>query len=172
MYRKQFNINTEGYHKDFLLETTNIHCHVFKPYFTVEGFDVNNGSANVVVSTGANKYSFIEVGQDVTGSGIVAGTTVTVVNNGTITLSQAANSSADPVTLTFATDDIKCNYIRKPVDVNWGYTEINGTAMTDPARGLQVFESLGQSTQSSVTIIRNGRSEILTIDTSQLSQLP
>tara|TARA_R100001163_G_C5051138_1_gene187918 strand:- start:702 stop:1661 length:960 start_codon:yes stop_codon:yes gene_type:complete len=103
------------------------------PYFTVEGFDVNNGSANVVVSTGANKYSFIEVGQDVTGSGIVAGTTVTVVNNGTITLSQAANSSADPVTLTFATDDIKCNYIRKPVDVNWGYTEINGTALYNSA---------------------------------------
>ena len=51
-------------------------------------------------------------------------------------------------------------------------TEINGTAMTDPARGLQVFESLGQSTQASVTIIRNGMSEVLTIDTSQLSQLP
>ena len=40
MYRKQFNINTEGYHKDFLLETTNIHCHVFKPYFTTEGFSL------------------------------------------------------------------------------------------------------------------------------------
>ena len=51
-------------------------------------------------------------------------------------------------------------------------TEINGTAMTDPARGLQVFESLGQSVQSSVTIMRNGTTEILTIDTSQLSQLP
>ena len=51
-------------------------------------------------------------------------------------------------------------------------TEINGTAMTDPARGLQVFESLGQSTQASVTIIRNGMSEVLTIDTSQLNQLP
>ena len=103
------------------------------PYFTVEGFDVDSGSANVVVSTGSNKYSFIEVGQDVTGAGIQAGTTVTVVNNGTITLSQAADSSADPVTLTFATDDIKCNYIRKPVDVNWGYTEINGTALYNSA---------------------------------------
>jgi general secretion pathway protein C len=51
-------------------------------------------------------------------------------------------------------------------------TEINGTAMTDPTRGLQVFESLGQSTQASVTIIRNGLLEVLTIDTSQLSQLP
>jgi hypothetical protein len=103
------------------------------PYFTVEGFDVDNGSANVVVSTGANKYSFIEVGQDVTGAGIQAGTTVTVVNNGTITLSQAADSSADPVTLTFATDDIKCNYIRKPATVNWNYTEINGTALYNSA---------------------------------------
>jgi len=103
------------------------------PYFTVEGFDVDNGSANVVVSTGSNKYSFIEVGQDVTGAGIQAGTTVTVVNNGTITLSQAADSSADPVTLTFATDDIKCNYIRKPATVNWNYTEINGTALYNSA---------------------------------------
>ena len=103
------------------------------PYFTVEGFDVDNGSANVVVSTGSNKYSFIEVGQDVTGAGIQAGTTVTVVNNGTITLSQAADSSADPVTLTFATDDIKCNYIRKPAVVNWNYTEINGTALYNSA---------------------------------------
>tara|TARA_R100001463_G_scaffold20054_1_gene49026 strand:+ start:790 stop:1749 length:960 start_codon:yes stop_codon:yes gene_type:complete len=103
------------------------------PYFTVEGFDVNNGSADVVVSTGANKYSFIEVGQDVTGAGIQADTTVTVVNNGTITLSKTANGSADPTTLTFATDDIKCNYIRKPVAVNWNYTEINGTALYNSA---------------------------------------
>jgi len=103
------------------------------PYFTVEGFDVNNGSADVVVSTGANKYSFIEVGQDVTGAGIQADTTVTVVNNGTITLSKTANGSVNSTTLTFATDDIKCNYIRKPVAVNWNYTEINGTALYNSA---------------------------------------
>ena len=103
------------------------------PYFTVEGFDVNNSSADVVVSASANKYSFIEVGQDVTGAGIQTGTTVTVVNSGTITLSLAANASADPTTLTFATDDIKCNYIKKPATVNWGYTEINGTALYNSA---------------------------------------
>lgn len=103
------------------------------PFFTVEGFDVNSGSANVVVSTGSNKYSFIEVGQGVSGAGIQAGTTVTVVNNGTITLSLAANASADPTTLTFATDDIKCNYIKKPATVNWNYTEINGTALYNSA---------------------------------------
>ena len=103
------------------------------PYFTVEGFNVDSGNANVIVSTGANKYSFIEVGQDVTGAGIVDGTTVDVVNNGTITLSLNPNASADPTTLTFATDDIKCNYIKKPVTVNWGYTEINGTALYNSA---------------------------------------
>ena len=106
------------------------------PYFDVAGFDVNNGSANVVVSTSANNYNFIEVGQDVTGAGIVAGTTVTVVNNGTITLSQAADSSADPVTLTFATDDIKCDYIRKPATVSWNYVEINGVAMYNSANSV------------------------------------
>ena len=50
-------------------------------------------------------------------------------------------------------------------------TDINGTAMTDPTRGLQVFESLGESTQANVTIVRNGVPEVLTIDTSQLDQL-
>ena len=106
------------------------------PYFDVAGFDVNNGSANVVVSTSVSNYNFIEVGQDVTGAGIVAGTTVTVVNNGTITLSQAADSSADPVTLTFATDDIKCDYIRKPATVSWNYVEINGVAMYNSANSV------------------------------------
>ena len=106
------------------------------PYFTVEGFDVNNGSANVTVSTSAINYNFIEVGQDVTGAGIVDGTTVAVVDGSTITLSQAANSSADHVTLTFATDDIKCNYIRKPATVSWNYVEINGVAMYNSANSV------------------------------------
>lgn len=50
-------------------------------------------------------------------------------------------------------------------------TDINGTAMTDPTRGLQVFESLGESTMANVTVVRNGVPEVLTIDTSQLDQL-
>jgi len=50
-------------------------------------------------------------------------------------------------------------------------TDINGTAMTDPTRGLQVFESLGESTMASVTVVRNGIPEVLSIDTSQLNQL-
>ncbi len=50
-------------------------------------------------------------------------------------------------------------------------TDINGTAMTDPTRGLQVFESLGEATMANVTVVRNGVPEVLSIDTSQLEQL-
>jgi general secretion pathway protein C len=50
-------------------------------------------------------------------------------------------------------------------------TEINGTAMTDPSRGLQVFEALGEATVASVTVLRNGQPEVLAIDTSQLEGL-
>lgn len=50
-------------------------------------------------------------------------------------------------------------------------TDINGTAMTDPSRGLQVFEALGESTMANVTVLRNGVPEVLVIDTSQLESL-
>ncbi len=50
-------------------------------------------------------------------------------------------------------------------------TEINGTAMSDPSRGLQVFESLGESTVANVTVVRDGAPRVLTIDTTQLDEL-
>ena len=50
-------------------------------------------------------------------------------------------------------------------------TEINGTAMSDPSRGLQVFESLGEATMANVTVIRDGSPRVLTIDTSLLGEL-
>jgi len=50
-------------------------------------------------------------------------------------------------------------------------TDINGTPMTDPSRGLQVFEALGESTMANVTVVRNGTPEVLVIDTSQLEDL-
>ena len=56
----------------------------------------------------------------------------------------------------------------RPGDV---VTDINGTAMTDPSQGLQVFESLGETTQATVTVMRNGTPEVLVIDTSQLTEL-
>ncbi|MEM1263419.1 MAG: type II secretion system protein GspC [Pseudomonadota bacterium] len=47
-------------------------------------------------------------------------------------------------------------------------TEINGTPMTDPRQGMQVFRSLGDATSVSVTIERNGQPQQLTLSTSQL----
>jgi general secretion pathway protein C len=50
-------------------------------------------------------------------------------------------------------------------------TDVNGTLLDDPSRGLQIFEALGESTQASVTVLREGTPEVLTIDTSQLQQV-
>ncbi|MEO1036499.1 MAG: type II secretion system protein GspC [Pseudomonadota bacterium] len=47
-------------------------------------------------------------------------------------------------------------------------TEINGTPMTDPRQGMQVFRSLGEATSVNVTIERNGQPQSLTLSTSQL----
>jgi general secretion pathway protein C len=50
-------------------------------------------------------------------------------------------------------------------------TQINGMALDDPARGMEIFRSLGDATQVSVTVERNGQSEVLTLDTTQLQNL-
>lgn len=49
-------------------------------------------------------------------------------------------------------------------------TEINGTPMTDPRQGMEVFRSLGDASSVSVTIERNGQPQTLTLSTSQLNQ--
>jgi general secretion pathway protein C len=49
--------------------------------------------------------------------------------------------------------------------------QINGMALDDPARGMEVFRSLGDATQVSVTVERNGQPQVLTLDTSQLQNL-
>lgn len=54
----------------------------------------------------------------------------------------------------------------KPGDL---VTEINGTPLDDPSRGLEVFRSISSASQVSVTIERNGAPTSLVLDTSQLS---
>jgi general secretion pathway protein C len=56
----------------------------------------------------------------------------------------------------------------RPGDV---VTDINGTTMTDPSAGLQVFEALGETTQATVTVRRGGEDQVLVIDTSSLNEL-
>jgi general secretion pathway protein C len=49
--------------------------------------------------------------------------------------------------------------------------DINGTAMTDPSNALQVFESLNEATYASLTILRNGNRQVISLDTSQFQEL-
>jgi general secretion pathway protein C len=50
-------------------------------------------------------------------------------------------------------------------------TDINGTLLDDPSQGLQVFQSLGESTQANVTVLRDGVPQVIVIDTTQLQSL-
>ena len=113
-------------------------------YFTQEG-DTSTDTTPVL-DTGGN-LAFVEVGQVVTDSAgtIPAGTTVTVAPdvNGNFTISQAATAGLATI-FTFASDDVKCNYIRKPATVKWTYT-VSGTYKalynaSPTASDLQNFE--------------------------------
>jgi len=85
-------------------------------------------SLNALTFNEADSLSYIEPGQTVTGSGVPANTTVSAINGSVITLSNDLTTGGF-VTLTFASDDIKCHYIRRPVDVVWGYNTVNSTAL-------------------------------------------
>jgi len=50
-------------------------------------------------------------------------------------------------------------------------TDINGTVLDDPSQGLQVLQSLGESTQANVTVLRDGVPQVIVIDTTQLQRL-
>lgn len=47
-------------------------------------------------------------------------------------------------------------------------TEINGIPLNDPTQGMDVFNTLGTSSQISVTVERNGRPQVLNLDSSQI----
>ena len=46
---------------------------------------------------------------------------------------------------------------------------INGTALDDPQRGMEIFNTIGTSDNVQVTIERNGQSQDLTLNTAQLT---
>jgi len=50
-------------------------------------------------------------------------------------------------------------------------TEINGVALNNPAQGMEVFRSLSESSQVSVTVERNGKSQNITLDASKLAEV-
>jgi len=46
---------------------------------------------------------------------------------------------------------------------------INGTALDDPARGNEIFSSLGNSDQARVTVMRNGQQQDITLNMAQIA---
>jgi len=100
-------------------------------FFTQSG-DIDS-DITASVDTNSN-IAFIKVGQIVSGNGIVVGTTVTSINHdtGVLGLSIAATATGARL-MTFASGDVRCNYIKKPTKANWGYTEINGSALYNSA---------------------------------------
>ncbi|MFU8896284.1 MAG: type II secretion system protein GspC [Gammaproteobacteria bacterium] len=50
-------------------------------------------------------------------------------------------------------------------------TQINGMALDDPARGMEIFRGLADATSVTVTVDRNGEIELLTLDTNVLREL-
>ena len=48
-------------------------------------------------------------------------------------------------------------------------TAINGVALNNPAQGMEIFRSLGSSSQVSVTLERGGQQQTLNLDVNQLS---
>jgi len=46
--------------------------------------------------------------------------------------------------------------------------DIDGAALTDPQQAMQIFQSLGNADQVSVTVVRNGQPQTLILKTSQL----
>lgn len=50
-------------------------------------------------------------------------------------------------------------------------TDVNGTVLDDASRGLLLFQSLGESTQANVTVLRDGVPQVIVVDTTQLRGL-
>ena len=50
-------------------------------------------------------------------------------------------------------------------------TEVNGTALNDPASSLQVFESLGEASMATVTVLRDGSPQVVVVDMTQIQNI-
>jgi general secretion pathway protein C len=49
-------------------------------------------------------------------------------------------------------------------------TAVNGTPLDDPARGKEIFDTLGSASEARVTVMRNGRQQDLTLNMAQVAQ--
>ncbi len=94
---------------------------------------------DIITAAEGGNLSYIKVGMLVTGDNIASDTKVTEISGTSITISTnatASTASGDPlvdvpVSLTFTSNDIKCNYISRPSKVQWGYNVVNGKALNN-----------------------------------------
>ncbi len=154
------------------------------PYFIVGGFTITNASPNIVVDitdSSAVNYDFIEVGQQVIQSNLAlsgdyfVGSTTTSGNALTVGLVDSsgndknASSSGGPVQVTFASDDVKCNYVKKPTSVSWNYTEINGVAMYNSANSVDFELHASEETELVFKILQLAGIAIESMDLYQVA---
>ncbi len=152
------------------------------PYFVVGGFTITSGSPNIIVDSSLSSaiyYNFIEVGQEVIQSNIPGNTFVgSITTNGnavTIGLVDSSGSSVNasgsgsPLQVTFASDDIKCNYVQKPTSVSWNYTEINGVAMYNSANSVDFELHASEETELVFKILQLAGIAIESMDLYQVA---
>lgn len=152
------------------------------PYFIVGGFYTTNGSSDIVVDytlASAANYTFIEVGQEVEQANIPSNTFVgsTTINGNNLTVGLVDSSGAavnatngsGPVQVTFASDDVKCNYVKKPTSVSWNYTEINGVAMYNSANSVDFELHASEETELVFKILQLAGIAIESMDLYQVA---
>ena len=110
-------------------------------YFTVGGNVTTTSGSTDVVFTNSGDLSKITLYSNISGKAakiihpdIPANTFVTkpvpkTNTTKTITIDTAASAGSSDKDAYFALSNTRCNYIKKPTTPNWGYTEINGTAL-------------------------------------------
>tara|TARA_B100001059_G_C17819967_1_gene577640 strand:- start:1804 stop:2802 length:999 start_codon:yes stop_codon:yes gene_type:complete len=152
------------------------------PYFVVGGFATTGGSSNIVLdltNPNSTNYTFIEVGQGVDQANIPGNTFVGSITTGTSSITiglvnssgNAVNATGNgsPVQVTFASDDVKCNYVQKPTSVSWNYTEINGVAMYNSANSVDFELHASEETELVFKILQLAGIAIESMDLYQVA---
>tara|TARA_R110001592_G_scaffold247346_2_gene509419 strand:+ start:10 stop:1008 length:999 start_codon:yes stop_codon:yes gene_type:complete len=124
-------------------------------FFTNGSVTTSNNSATVSFSTSISNYEFLSVGTYVysaeTPSHLAVGTVINSINvsnnTATVVLSNSPTAlwaSVGGYELAFASNDIYCNYVKKPETVKWTYTVVQNKALYDgSADDKQDFELHG-----------------------------
>ena len=105
-----------------------------------------------VLTFNENNLTYIEIGQTAISGALPEKTTVTAVSATAVTMSNDFINAGFRAVI-FSSDDIKCNYIRRPIDVVWGYNVINSVALYNAASSVNFELHQSEETQLVVKIL-------------------